>query len=100
MKRYRFHPEARAEARAATEWYRDRSSETARGFADAVAEGLQSIRVHPEAWPIWRGADVRRRVLRRYPYSIFFVLDRDVVVIVAIAHHKRRPGYWLPRLRT
>ncbi len=99
MKRYRFHPEARSEARVATEWYRDRSSEAASGFAEAVAEGLQSIRMHPDAWPIWRQTDVRRRVLRRYPYSIFYVLDQDIVVIVAIAHHKRRPGYWLPRLQ-
>ncbi len=99
MKRYRFHPEARIEVRSAVAWYRERSSEAARGFADAVADGTRSIRERPEAWPIWRRADVRRRVLRRYPYSIFYVIERDMVVIVAVAHHKRRPGYWLPRLR-
>ena len=99
MKRYRFHPEARIEVRSAAAWYRERSSDAARGFTDAVAGGMQSIRKHPQAWPTWHRADVRRHVLRRYPYSIFYVVEGDVVVIVAVAHHKRRPGYWLPRLR-
>ena len=98
MKRYRFHPEARVEARSAASWYRERSREAARGFTAAVAEGLQSIRERPEAWPTWQRADIRRRVLPRYPYSIFYVIEGDMIVIVAVAHHKQRPGYWLPRV--
>jgi toxin ParE1/3/4 len=99
VKRYRFHPEARVELRSIAAWYRERSREAARGFADAITEGARSIREHPEAWPTWRRADVRRRVLRRYPYSIFYAIEAETIVIVAIAHHKRRPGYWLPRLQ-
>ena len=99
MKRYRFHSEARIEVRSITTWYRERSREAARGFADAIAEGTRSIREHPEAWPTWRRADLRRRVLRKYPYSIFYVIEGETIVIVAVAHHRRRPGYWLPRLR-
>jgi hypothetical protein len=54
-------------------------------------------RERPEAWPTWYRADLRRRVLHKYPYSMFYVLEDGAIVIVAIAHHKRRPGYWLPR---
>ena len=64
-----------------------------------MTDGVLSIRRNPEAWPVWRRADVRQRVLRRYPYSIFYVTEAGVIVIVAVAHHKRRPGYWLSRLR-
>ena len=99
MKRYRFHPEARIEVRSAAAWYRERSSEAARGFTGEVTDGIQSIRQHPAAWPVWSRSDVRRRVLRRYPYAILYIVEGEVVVIVAVAHHKRRPGYWLPRLR-
>lgn len=99
MTRYRFHPEARVEVRAIAAWYRERSREAARGFTEVVADGIRSIREHPEAWPTWRRADLRRRVLRRYPYSIFYVIEGEAIVIVAVAHHRRRPGYWLPRLR-
>jgi hypothetical protein len=54
----------------------------------------------PEAWPVWPGrTDVRPRVLQRFPYSIIYLVERNEIVIVAVAHHKRRPGYWLDRLR-
>jgi toxin ParE1/3/4 len=98
VKRYRFHPEARIEARSATSWYREESREAARGFTAAIAEGMQSIRERPGAWPTWRRTELRHRVLRRYPYSIFYLVEDDVVVVVAVAHHKQRPGYWLERL--
>jgi len=59
---------------------------------------VQSIRERPAAWARWKDSKVRRKILRQFPYSIFYVVDDDAVVIVAIAHHKRRPGYWKPRL--
>jgi len=97
--RLRVHPEARSEASAATTWYRTRSRDAARDFASAVRAGVQSIRERPAVWARWKGSDVRRKVLRQFPYSIFYIVENDDVVIVAIAHHKRRPGYWRPRLR-
>jgi plasmid stabilization system protein ParE len=99
VKRYRFHPEARIEARSAITWYRERSSAAAHGFTSVIADAIQSVQDHPAAWPVWRNTEVRRRVLRRYPYSIFFLNEPEEVVIIAVAHHKREPGYWLPRLR-
>jgi len=42
--------------------------------------------------------EARRRVLRRFPYSIVFLLEPAEIVIVAVAHHKRRPGYWIGRV--
>lgn len=87
------------EASEATAWYRTRSQDAARDFARAVRAGVQSIRERPAAWARWRASDVRRKILRRFPYSIFYIVENDAVVIVAIAHHKRRPGYWKPRLR-
>jgi len=95
----RFHPDARAEAREAATWYRARSVAAARGFALILDEAIRTICEHPAAWPPWPGRDdVRRRVLRRYPFTIVYLMVDDAVVIVAVAHQKRRPGYWLPRL--
>ncbi len=42
----------------------------------------------------------RRIVLKRFPYDVVFLLDRDRVVILAYAHHSRRPGYWRERVPT
>lgn len=42
---------------------------------------------------------VRRRILRRFPYSILYTLDNDVVLVIAVAHQRRRPGYWRRRVQ-
>jgi toxin ParE1/3/4 len=97
VKRFRFHPEARIEARSSATWYRERSREAALTFTSTVTEAVQAIRERPEVCAPWRHTEVRRRILRRFPYSIFYVVEKDLVVIVAVAHHKRRPSYWLPR---
>jgi len=97
---FRFHPEARLEARSATLWYRERSRDAARSFAAVLVEGIQAIREHPEAWPPWSGrSDVRCRVVRRFPYSLLYILEPTGAVIVAVAHHRRQPDYWLSRLQ-
>jgi toxin ParE1/3/4 len=98
VKRLRFHPEARIEALSSATWYRERSREAALTFTSAVTEAVQAIRERPEACAPWRHTNIRRRLLRRFPYSHFYVVENDLVVIMAVAHHKRRPGYWLPRL--
>lgn len=100
MKPYRFHREARAEYRAALAWYAARSLDAADGFADAIVHGIRGIRELPEAWPMRPGRpDIRMRVVRRYPYSIVYVVRGPNVVIIAVAHHRRRPGYWMDRTR-
>ena len=100
MKPYRFHREARAEYRASLGWYAARSLDAADGFAEAIAQGIRGIRELPQAWPMWPGRpDVRTRVVRRYPYSIVYIVRGPNVVIIAVAHHRRRPGYWMDRVR-
>jgi len=97
--RHRYHPEAIAEYRAAVAWYRERSPDAARRLRDAVNAGLRSIRERPLAWPVWRGGPARRRVLQEVPCSLIFGVDTDEVVIFAVAHHSRRPDYWIDRMR-
>jgi len=55
----------------------------------------------PRAWPEWNvDRRYRRMVLRRFPYLLFYEIRDDVVEFVAVAHTRRRPGYWLSRLGT
>jgi toxin ParE1/3/4 len=97
--RHRYHPAAQAEYRSAVAWYRERSREAARRLVEAVNAGLRSIRERPLAWPAWRGGPARRRLLHKFPYSLFFAMSSGEVVIYAVAHHSRRPGYWVERMR-
>ncbi len=100
VKSFRFHRAAQAEFNAALAWYAARSLDAADDFADLIAAGIRSIRERPEAWPMWPGrVGVRVRVLRRFPYSIVYVVREQHLVIIAVAHQSRRPDYWLSRLR-
>jgi toxin ParE1/3/4 len=100
VKRFKFHAAARAEYEAAFTWYAERSHDAAAGWIERVTDGIASVCSAPEAWPTWTGRPgVRVRVLKRYPYSLVYVIERGEIVIVAVAHHKRRPGYWVRRLR-
>ena len=60
---------------------------------DRVAERPRAGRlVHPE--------NIRRVSLERFPYAVFYrVLDDNSLQITAFAHHRRRPGYWLGRIK-
>jgi plasmid stabilization system protein ParE len=96
-KRFRFHPEARADFREALGWYRDRSPAVAAEFRIIVSEVIRDIVQAPHRWPKYLHG-TRRFPLHRFPFSIVYLDDPDVVSIVAVAHSKRRPGYWKRRL--
>src|SRR5262245_53606089 len=65
-------------------------------FLGAVADGLQRIERTPEgfslATPALPGREVRRHVLARLPYSVFYEVCPDEVVVLAVVHGRRRPG--------
>lgn len=99
MKSLRFHPEALAEYEAAAVWYAERSTVVALSFTASVDAALDGLCEVPDAWPYWPGrTDVRRRVVQRMPYSIMYLVQGDAIVILAVAHDRRRPGYWLRRM--
>ncbi len=93
---YTFHPEADAELEEAALFYESRLAGLGKSFAAEVERTIALVREFPEA-----GSQVgprRRRVLvARFPYSIVYRQDSDAIVIVAVAHQRRRPGYWRRR---
>ena len=65
-------------------------------FLDKVELALHDLGSAPERWPFVRD-DIRRRQIRRFPYSLLYRSDTDEVVILAVMHQKRHPSYWLSR---
>jgi plasmid stabilization system protein ParE len=94
-----FHPEALAEAEAAVAWYRERSPRAAEAFADEVAKAVASISEAPQRWPIF-DAGFRRFPLRRFPYLVVYREKLLSIEVLALAHGRRRPGYWRTRSTT
>lgn len=91
-------PEAVAEAKAAREWYAERSIAASNGFMSELDRAIDCIRRSPKLWAKYLHG-TRRYLLRRYPYLVVYRETSSVIVIIAVAHGKRRPGYWQHRPR-
>jgi len=91
------HPEAVAEARAATQWYRQRSTSAAIAFLVELDRAIEKIAENPETWPRYVGS-TQRFLMKRFPFSVVFRQTSNRIEVVAIAHSRRRPGYWKGRL--
>lgn len=96
MKRIEFHPDAERDLLEAQAWYRERSEVAAQALALEVDRAVRVISEGPERWPPTAYGD-RRFVLSRFPYSILYRVRLDDVFITAVAHQRRRPGYWRHR---
>ena len=95
-----FHPAATAEFVFATDFYEAQRDGLGVAFVAAVDSALAVIADHPEAFAaIVPGSPFRRSLVRRFPYSIFYSVEDGSIRVYAIAHQKRRPGYWNDRSR-
>ena len=88
--------QAIGEAEAAAQWYAERSLTAAARFVTELDDAEMAILERPEAWPLG-DAGTRRYLLRRFPFSVVYRVEDARIVIVAIAHARRRPGYWKHR---
>ena len=88
--------EAVVEAASAAEWYAVRSATAAAAFEAELAEAESSIRSLPRAWPPYDHG-THRYLLRRYLFGVVYRIEPTRILIVAVAHGHRRPGYWRDR---
>jgi plasmid stabilization system protein ParE len=90
--RIRFHPAAAAEVQAAVQWYAERSPIAAQAFATEVNACVKRIAEAPERWPSYVHG-TRRYPFPHFPFSLVYRVRSGEIEIVAVAHHRRRPGY-------
>jgi plasmid stabilization system protein ParE len=92
-----FFDDAKEELEEATRYYERQRPGLGDEFAEEVRKTLERIRNHPGAWTNL-GEGVRRCRTDRFPYGlVYFVKDEDIL-IVAVMHLHRNPGYWRDRL--
>jgi plasmid stabilization system protein ParE len=92
-----FHPQARLEFLAATDWYALRSVALGDGFVTEIKAAIDRVSVMPAAWPIVDGA-IRRVLVSRFPYGVLYEQRDDCVYVVAVMHTRQRPDYWRKRI--
>ena len=90
---------AQAELRDAVRWYEERGAGLGHALRDEVLDRLRLLCELPLSAPAWiDDPSFRCSTLRRFPYRIFYFLDEDQLVVAAIAHDRREPGYWRSRV--
>lgn len=95
----RFLLPAEEEMVAAAQYYEHQSVGLGTEFLTEVEHTIAAISAHPNAAPVVKGG-IRRRLLTRFPFGVLYVATTDEVIIVAVMHLRRRPGYWEGRLRS
>ena len=95
--RFEFHPEALQEYLQAATWYSKREAGLALGFVESVEDAIQRILDAPKRWRII-DQDIRRCLTRVFSYAILYTIEVDYVLIVAVMHCSREPGYWKRRV--
>lgn len=68
-------------------------------FLAAVEQTTRRVLVHPQAGPVVRGS-VRKRFVAGFPFKLLYSIEGEAILIVAVMHQSRRPGYWRKRLST
>ncbi|HRX81402.1 MAG: type II toxin-antitoxin system RelE/ParE family toxin [Planctomycetaceae bacterium] len=92
-----FHPDAHQEYLDALQHYMNISERVARRFQKSVIDAVRLISTGPEQWPSVEGA-IRFVRLRRFPFIRYYEpVTSDCVQVLAVAHGRRRPGYWVHR---
>ncbi len=89
-------PEADAELAEAYTWYEEQSLGLGKAFLVCVEACLQKIQANPKLFPIVH-REVRRALLQRFPYSVFYVKEKAIIYVVAIFHERRNPNHWKGR---
>jgi hypothetical protein len=96
-RRFEFHPEAMLEAYEAAEWYAQQSGLAAEDFKRQLRLAEENVTRRPQEWARYLHG-TRYFQLDRFPYALVYIRRGERVIGIAVAHLKRRPGYWRKRL--
>ncbi len=99
MAAYGFHPDALLEyAEAAGYYAREASPGVAERFVASVESGIAEVLAAPERWRVVEEPGIRRYILRRFPYVLYYRCEGERVTLYAVMHCSREPGYWRERI--
>ncbi len=97
MLSFHFKSEAYNDIDVAYSWYEKQRIGLGEDFLLALEESYFKIKRTPEIYQkIYK--KVRRNLVRRFPYGIFFVVENDKIIVIAILHTKRKPQSWIDRI--
>jgi plasmid stabilization system protein ParE len=97
--RWRLHEAADAELLEAAKWYDAKESGLGEQFVDEYQKAIERILQSPTRFPkletVRTKRTIRRCLVKRFPYYVAYEIVGDLVTVLAIAHTKRQPNYWI-----
>jgi len=97
VRQIQFHPAAVEEAEAAARWYLERSPLAGTRFVNEINQVIDKLLAAPHRWP--QGPHGTRKIMFPcFPFAIIYRESKETIQILAVAHGRRRPGYWKTRL--
>jgi plasmid stabilization system protein ParE len=92
-----FHPEAALELEEAVFYYEECQAGLGKQLSHEIKSATHLILAHPQAWTIIEN-NIRRTLVRRFPYGLLYSFTKDEIYILAVMHLKREPNYWQTRI--
>lgn len=98
VRSFRLLAAAEDEANEAFDWYQSERYGLGDEFRNELKLALDRIVSRPLQFGVIYGSDIRRAGIDRFPYSIMFKIENDLILILAIFHEKRNPAIWRRRV--
>ncbi len=93
----KFRKEAADEFASAVKYYNKERPGLGYEFALEIRSTLKRIKIFQEAWPFIT-PNIRKCIVKRFPFAILYYIENKYVLIIAVMHLKRKPGYWQNRI--
>lgn len=91
-----FHPEVSREVKASYNWYQEKVDGLGEDFMNELESAYQAIIEFPQTWPKFQRG-FRRFLLSRFPFSVIYRKNGNLIYVIAVMHNNKKPGYWLKR---
>ena len=96
--RYEFHPAAEAEYLESIAFFESKQRGLGASFLNEFESKMDIVCTNPKLFRIECAPDIRRTNLNRFPYTVIYRIQQNAIQILAVAHQRRRPLYWMGRL--
>ena len=93
---FSFHPEARLELMSSVDYYENIQTGLGLDFMDEILLAIERILQYPQS-SVRLSQNSRRCLINKFPYGIIYQIKKDEIIIIAIAHLNRKPGFWKNR---
>lgn len=92
----RFRPEAEKDVEDAAKWYENQRPGLGKEFLDKVSSTLENLARQPSMYPIVH-RNIRRALTHKFPFGIFYIIEENLIIIIAVMHVSRNPRLWKQR---